>query len=260
MTSSQHRPRHRPSLLVGVMRFGLALLLPGLVFANPSSEGQALAEELRESVPPREVDVQGMIRIRDGDGRRRSVPFHYRTRLTADGWQSIYETSGGGSTTPQRLIVLHRPGHRNHYILETTAPGDGEQVVSTLTADEAMVPFAGSDFWLADLGLEYLYWPNHVIRTDLRITRRKGRPCQILESRPDLPSPQGYGRVVSWIDRETGKPILAEAYGADGTPFKEFEVGGVTKVDGVWELKNLEMRNVRTDSRSVLEFSYRQPE
>jgi hypothetical protein len=178
--------------------------------------------------------------------------------LTADGWHSVYETSGGGFTMPQRLTVVHRPGKPNRYILETAAPGDGDEVASTLAGDEAMVPFAGSDFWLADLGLEYLHWPHHVVRTDLRITRRKGRPCQILESHTDQPNPNGYSRVVSWIDRETGKPILAQAYGADGQPFKEFEVGGVTKVDGVWELKNLEMRNLRTDSRTVLEFSYRQ--
>jgi hypothetical protein len=56
--------------------------------------------------------------------------------------------------------------------------------------------------------------------SDLRITRRKGRPCQILESRTDTPSPEGYSRVVSWIDRETGQPIIAEAYGADGNPSK----------------------------------------
>jgi hypothetical protein len=259
------RPRHLglrgPSWLLATLLLGAATLLqPGLALDQLPQDGEALAEELRESVPPGEVDVQGMIRIRAGDGRRHSLPFHYQVLLTADGWQSIYETSGGGMTTPQRLTVVRRPGQPNQYLLETIAPGDGERVVTTLTGDEAMVPFAGSDFWLADLGLEFLHWPHHEIRRDLRITRRKGRPCQILESRTDTPSPGGYSRVVSWIDRETRQPIIAEAYGADGKRFKEFEVGGVTKVDGVWEIKNLEMRNLRSDSRSVLEFSYRQRE
>jgi hypothetical protein len=260
MTQPRHSIVRGPFWLLAKLLLGAALIQAGLAQGNLPQEGQALAKELRESVPAGETDVQGMIRIRDGDGRRRSLPFQYQVRLTADGWRSIYETSGGGVTTPQRLTVVHRPGRPNEYILETIAAGEGERVVTQLTGDEAMVPFAGSDFWLADLGLEYLHWPHHVIRRDLRITRRKGRPCQILESRTDTPNPEGYSRVVSWIDRETGQPIIAEAYGADGKRFKEFEVGGVTKVDGVWELKNLEMRNLRFDSRSVLEFSYSQRE
>jgi hypothetical protein len=180
--------------------------------------------------------------------------------LVPGGWQSVYETTGGGWTSPQRLTVLHRPGQSNEYTLETVHAGGTEKVLTTFTGAEAHVPFAGSDFWLSDLALEYLHWPDHVLRDDLRITRRKGRPCRVLESRTNNPGTNGYARVLSWIDRETGKPILAEAFDANGDPFKEFEVGGVTKVDGVWELKNLEMRNVRTDSRSIFEFIYRQPE
>jgi hypothetical protein len=62
------------------------------------------------------------------------------------------------------------------------------------------------------------------------------------------------------VDTKTHKPILAETYGPDGRLWKEFEVGSVTKVGGVWELKNLEMRNAKTDSQTVLEFRYERRE
>lgn len=123
-----------------------------------------------------------------------------------------------------------------------------------------MVPFASSDFWLADLGLQFLHWPQQRIVQEARIRMRKGRPCRVLESRNPVAGAKGYVRVVSWIDRETGKPILAEAYGAEGKLMKEFEIGGVTRVNGVWQLKNLEMRNVVEDSVTVLEFQYEQKE
>ena len=79
-----------------------------------------------------------------------------------------------------------------------------------------------------------------------------------LESINPRPGAAGYTRVRSWIDAEKRQPILAEAYGPDGTLFKEFEIGSVTKVHGHWELENMEMRNAKTDTRTVLEFKYEQ--
>jgi hypothetical protein len=35
-------------------------------------------------------------------------------------------------------------------------------------------------------------------------------------------------------------------------------VGGLTKVNGQWELKDMDMRNAKTDSKTVLEFKYEQ--
>jgi hypothetical protein len=223
-------------------------------------EGQALAAELRGAPPTESVEVRGLIRVRQPRLARRSYPFTYRVELVANDWCSIYETTGGPGVDPQRVTVVRRPDGPNRYRLEITPSGGTEAVGSWLEGDGAMIPFAGSDFWLADLGLDYLHWPEQRLMKELRIRMRKGRPCQILESRNPNPPPRGYSRVISWVDRETGKPILAEAYGADGRLLKEFEVGGVTKVDGVWELKNLEMRNVRDDSRTILEFNYRQSE
>ena len=88
---------------------------------------------------------------------------------------------------------------------------------------------------------------------------RRGRPCYVLESRNPNPPPRGYARVVSWIDRESaakdgGGIILAEAYGADNRKLKEFSLGPFTKVRGQWELKWMEIVNVRANSRTRLEF------
>ena len=68
----------------------------------------------------------------------------------------------------------------------------------------------------------------------------------------------GYTRLRSWIDAESGGVILARAYGPDNRLMKEFEVGGLTKVNGKWELKDMEMRDARTDSQTILEFKYQQ--
>src|SRR5947207_4539217 len=111
---------------------------------------------------------------------------------------------------------------------------------------------------MTDLGLESLHWPEQRIVEEAKIRMRKGRPCKVLESINPRPGALGYTRVRSWIDAEKRQPILAEAYGPDNKLMKAFEIGSVTKVNGRWELKNMEMRNARTDSLTVLEFKYEQ--
>ena len=239
----------------------LATLAPApRLSADDFEDGQSLAAELRQSRPTQPVDVQGVIRRRNAEGYRTNIPFHYRLILGSNEWRSVYETTAVAGLGPQKLTVRHAENEANQYRLESTPAGGTEALVTNLTGPGAMVSFAGSDFWLADLGLDFLHWPQHRIVEEVRIRMRKGRPCQILESRNPAPDAQGYNRVISWIDRETGKPIIAEAYAPDGRLLKEFEVGGVTKVGGVWELKNLEIRNLREDSRTILEFTYHQKE
>ncbi len=83
---------------------------------------------------------------------------------------------------------------------------------------------------------------------------RRGRSCKVLESTNPSPSTNGYSRVVSWIDNESGGIVHAEAYDAKGGLLKEFDPKSFKKVNGQWELQDMEIRNVRTGSRTRLEF------
>lgn len=228
-----------------------SLLTPLTTLADARDDGMQLAAELRQATPPEEIQVQGLIRMRHPSGQRTSVPFSYQVEVLPNGWNGIYSTPGGDGIPQQTLTVLHQNQQPNVYTLQSS-----NTPTQSLQGPAAMTAFAHSDFWLADLGLDYLHWPEHRILEHLKIKMRKGRPCQILESTNPDPNAKGYTRVLSWIDRETRKPIIAEAYAPDGSLLKEFEVGGVTKVNGVWELKNLEMRNVQQDSLTLLEFQY----
>jgi hypothetical protein len=68
------------------------------------------------------------------------------------------------------------------------------------------------------------------------------------------PSTNAYSRVVSWIDNESGGIVHAEAYDANGKLLKEFDPKSFKKVNGQWELQDMEIRNVQTGSRTRLEF------
>ena len=229
--------------------------------APASPEGLALAEALRSAKPTEDLEVKGWIRLRDAEGRRTRTPFRYRVEVGVQSWRSLYETSGEGPLPAEKLVVIHSHTAPNRYELTrasgTAAASPGPEV---LAGDQAMIPFAGADFWLADLGREFLWWPEHRIVEEARIKMRKGRPCKVLESRNPQPNAKGYTRVRSWIDTKTGGIIMAEAFGPDGKLVKEFEIGGLTKVNDVWELKDMEMRDARTDSQTVFEFRYEKKE
>jgi hypothetical protein len=60
--------------------------------------------------------------------------------------------------------------------------------------------------------------------------------------------------VDSWIDEETLGIVHAEAYDANGKLLKVFDPKTFKKVNGQWELQEIEIRNVQTGSRSRIEF------
>ena len=121
-----------------------------------------------------------------------------------------------------------------------------------LTGVGTEVPLAGSDFWLSELGLEFYHWPR---QNQLKTAMRRGQPCYVLESvNPDA-KPGGAARVKTYIDTESGQPILAEAFGTNEKLLKEFSLGSIIKVNGRWQPKNLEISNPQKKSRTTLEFN-----
>jgi hypothetical protein len=118
-------------------------------------------------------------------------------------------------------------------------------------ADETITPFASSDFWVGDLGLEFLHWPKQAI---LRGDTARGRLCKVLESTNPDPSTNGYSRVLCWIDNEAVGIVEAKAYDAQNKLLKEFYPKDIKKVNGQWQVGSMEIDNVQTRSRSRLEF------
>ena len=116
---------------------------------------------------------------------------------------------------------------------------------------EILSSMAGSSFYIADFGMEFLHWPSQTV---LKTQRRKSRLCHVLESRNPKPAKGEYHRVVSWLDKETGGILLADIYTAEAKPIKRFAVKGLTKKDGRWQVDEMEMRDTKTRARSRLYF------
>ena len=119
-----------------------------------------------------------------------------------------------------------------------------------------MFPFRHSDFWICDLGLEFFHWPAQKI---LKKEIKRSRGCTVLESTNPEPSTNGYSRVVSWIDSESGGIVQAFAYDAKGKLLKEFYPEGLQKdANGQYQIQEMEMDNVQTGSKTWIKFDSKQ--
>jgi hypothetical protein len=211
-------------------------------------QGRNLAQQILEQSPATNFNQNGVFAIRDGKGNRSEITFRFRTSVTATIWSTTYGTILESNNVS--LVVIHEAGKANQYELYSGAPL-ALALPKFLAGNETMIPFANSDFWLCDLGLEFFHWPEQKI---LKHDMKRGRSCEVLESTNPNPSTNAYSRVVSWIDNETLGIVHAEAYDFKDELLKEFDPKSFKKVNGQWELQEMEIRNDQTGSRTRLEF------
>lgn len=217
------------------------------------TEGAALAAELRTARPSHSFTNAAVLHRRSADGKRTQVPLRIETHVppVGDDWTVTYRAAPSGNAGGETLILHYQPGQ----LPDRQQARGGTSATAPIGPNEA---FAGTDFSVSDLALEFLHWPEQkVIRRD-RPEMRKGRPCRILESsRPATGgATAGPVRVRSWIDLEHKQPLMAEAYDARGTLIKAFSVGSVKKVDGVWQLKDFEIVDEQAGTLTRLEFDW----
>jgi hypothetical protein len=217
-------------------------------------QGRQLAQQFLEQRPGTNFVQTGVLNIRAGKGKHSEIPLRFQTFVTATIWSTTYETTS--ESNHFSLVVIHEDGKPNQYELFNGAPVK-TGLPEFLSGNRTMTPFAGSDFWIADLGLEFFHWPAQKV---LKKEIKRSRGCTVLEStNPNLSSNNTapsicYSRVVSWIDNESSGIVHAEAYDAQNKLLKEFDPKSFKKVNGQWELQEMEIRNVQTGSRTRLEF------
>jgi hypothetical protein len=211
-----------------------------------------LVEDLLTQTPQADSTNTGVVRIRDAKDREHRIPVKFDIYATPSNWVSLYQALPAEGLPAEELAVIHTGRQPNQYFLTRPAGSNAPAARPVrISADALMVPFAGSDFWVADLGLEFLHWPTQrVLRTEMR----HGQPCAVLESVDPRPAPPGYARVVSWVDSDNGGILHADAYDARGKLMKEFDPSGLKKVNGQRQLEEMEMRNRTTGSHTWIKF------
>jgi len=213
--------------------------------ASAEISGQQLVRQMRDMRPARCFTNTGVMEIRRGARHRVSV--YLKTIVDGEHWHNVY-----GTASSPTLVITHSHEAPNVYrSLPPTGINEPVNLAKQRVLHSSRVPFAGSDFWLFDLGLEFLQWPvQRVTGSGIKKTQK----CHVLESVNPFPGPGAYSRVVSWVDKDTMALVIAEAYDHQGRLWKRFEPKKLMKVDGKWRLREIEMRDLRADSKTSLIF------
>lgn len=231
---------------LGFLVLALLLALPALARAGDEPDagtaGRQLAAQLLAQHPTQNYTNHGVLKVKGAGGYRAEAELGVATTVTTTNWSTTYTV---GTGAPETLTIAHAEGAPNRYYYQAPAAAARE-----VSGDATMSPVAGSDFWIADLGLEFLHWPQQTL---LKKEVKRSRGCSVLESVNPHPSAGGYARVVSWIDSDSGGVVQAFAYDVENKLLKEFYPKDLKKVDGQWQVGLMEMENDQTGSRTRLE-------
>jgi hypothetical protein len=220
--------------------------------AEGAEAGKILAQDLITRVPVENSKWSGTMKIFRKDLPMLIVPVTCETQVMTDHWSVVYQTPGIGDIPSEKLTVSFSKGTAPTYFFQKgIAPGGELGEEKRMAGSEANIAFAGSDFWCSDLAFEFFHWPN---QNRHKGEMRRGRPCYVMESTNDHKTADGYSRIKTWIEKESGAPMEAEAYGADNKLTKDFELGSVSKINGRYQVKNLKMYDRRKGSHTILEF------
>jgi hypothetical protein len=217
-----------------------------------AKEGRALADEILAQKPTENSESVGVMTNRDAKDKRTRIPIKFSTVLTSTNWLSVYEAKEPAGT--RTLTIAHNGNAPGQYQMTVrTKDGSAELRMgqgSTTNSIEGL-PFSGSDFSLADLGLEFFHWPDQRL---IKKEMRRGRSCKVLESVNPTPAPGLYSKVDSWIDNDSDGIVMAQAYDRQGNLLKQFIPKKVKKVEGQWQLEEMEIDNVQANTSTKVDF------
>ena len=206
-------------------------------------DGQELAARLRDAVPEGNSSFSGVLQITSRDDTVRFVPIASDISISPTNWVVTYRSTPTNGATAETLTITHAAGQRSRYVHVIGA--------SSPASAPLHAAFAGSDFWLIDLGLEFFHWPK---QRRLKHEMRNSRSCYVLESIDPNATDTDYARVLSWVDIEYNGIIRAEAYDRAGKLVKEFKVDSFRKVDGRYQLESMKIRSRATGQETELKF------
>ena len=194
--------------------------------SDAETQGRNLAQIILEQKPATNSTLNGILKIQSAKNLTTNIPVSLQIAVSAERWISVYDVPRIVS-----VAIGHPKSQANFYVYcDETKPNFGSSWgTRTLNENEIIIPFAGSDFWLCDLGLEFFHWPGQKI---LKKETRKTRRCNVLESTNPNPSANGYSRVVSWVDEESDGIVHAEAYDSKNKLLKVFDIKSIEKKTG----------------------------
>jgi hypothetical protein len=254
--SQQEIKREGIKMKSSILKTGCVATVLTLLGATPANAGVTTAEHeardivqrIRATRPSGNSSAEGVFKVFNGRKLQATIPFKSEVIVTATNWLVNYRTLPSSNSATAELLQITRVDGAQTYAHSGTTAGLA-----------VAMPFAGSDFLGGDLGLEFLNWPGQRL---LKKELRSSQSCYVIESTNPVTNSMPYSRVVTWLDidsvRDFGAPAIvhADAYDLHGKLLKEFGPKDFKKVDGEWQVEEMQMENLRTGTKTKIEFRF----
>ena len=110
--------------------------------------------------------------------------------------------------------------------------------------------FMGTDFTYDDMGSRNVDEDTHKLLGEETVN---GNLCWKLESKPK-DKDDIYSKKIVWIRKDCLVPEKADYYDRNGNLHRQLVFSGIKKVDGFWLAEKMEMTNVQTHHKTIIEF------
>jgi len=258
----------RPTFLFGgrqtpppAARIGAIMMLALVVGTTPANAETPAAGEIasRTFLSNRVQDsrFEARFKLIDSSGAERVRETTGQTRLKDRGEDSL------------RLTRFLSPADiKGTAVLMVENSGDDDDMwiylpalkkVRRLVASDKRDSFIGTDFSFGDIiGHKAQEWNHTLVREETV----DGRDCFVLESIPasaQVQADSGYAKRIGWIRQDNFVTIRGEFYDEDGRLLKQFRASDLQQVDPShhkWQPMRLEMLNVQTEHKTVIEFRH----
>lgn len=111
--------------------------------------------------------------------------------------------------------------------------------------------FMGTDFTYDDMGSRNVDEDTHKL---LREETYEGHPCWVVESVP-VDKREIYSRKLTWVRQDCLTGVRVEYYDKLDALHRVLIVSDITRVQGFWTKHRMEMSNVQTGHKTVIEIS-----
>ena len=240
-------PKHFNNILPAILFILLAGTAPAQLISDLPEDRPDPAKILRavqRNFPERPVHVSAELLAKNKRGDvelTRNVDF--TLDLAAPTGTASYVISDAFGEELERLIITRPPNEPIQY--EHFTPANTQ---SAPLADPS-APIDGLDFSWADLSMDFLWWTNVTLAGH---ENKIGRPCHILEVRPDATSSGTYARVQLWVDQNTSALLEAQGYDHQDQLLKKLQIKNLRKVDTLWTVGDIEVHAYPSRSKTRL--------
>jgi hypothetical protein len=157
-----------------------------------------------------------LIVVKSGSEKRQTRQLLIKGQRDGEATKVLYQALWPDAYKGHSLLIEKSADHKTTGFLFT--PPDK---VMPLTPDVMKHSFLDSDLSIEDLAEDYWHWSSQKLIGQETVS---GKPCQILESRPDENADTGYKLIKTWISPDIALPLRVHMFGKGDVLVKRINV------------------------------------